>query len=204
MGRKCNPTPNANGFYNTGGKYKTRVGGNKTKSCQLWENMQTRACNKSFHARQQTYADVSVCTEWLDFQNFARWFDAQLMARRYVDGWHLDKDVLSVGDKIYSPETCCFLPQQLNNIVVNTTAKRGEFPLGVSFNACVGRYDAHVVAWDGSTLARAMFDCPYAAHEFYKVNKEAYVRGIVDRFKDNLAEDVYQFFKNYVVGVHYR
>ena len=49
------------------------------------------------------YQGCVVCEEWHNFQNFANWAVSQKGFGE--DGWHLDKDILSEGRKIYSPET---------------------------------------------------------------------------------------------------
>lgn len=43
------------------------------------------------------------------FSNFAEWFD-----KHHVEGWELDKDILVSGNRTYSPETCCFVPHEIN------------------------------------------------------------------------------------------
>ena len=43
----------------------------------LWTSMLERSCCSKFKAKHSTYADVTVCKEWLDFQNFAAWCNTQ-------------------------------------------------------------------------------------------------------------------------------
>lgn len=45
--------------------------------------------------------------------------------------WHLDKDILVAGNKIYSPETCLFVPNRINSLLIRGV-KTGPLPLGVS------------------------------------------------------------------------
>jgi len=44
-------------------------------------------------------------------------------------GKQLDKDLL--GDKLYSPDTCCFVPQWLNSLFLDSGRSRGKYPIGV-------------------------------------------------------------------------
>lgn len=53
---------------------------------------------------------VKVCEEWHNFKEFNDWFVVN-----YVEGWELDKDVLS--RKLYSPATCVFLPEHINQFI---------------------------------------------------------------------------------------
>lgn len=67
----------------------------------------------------ESYKDCKISDEWADPGNFTKWYDAN-----YIDGWEIDKDLLGWEDKIYSKETCCFLPPRLNLFMVNL---RGVF-----------------------------------------------------------------------------
>ena len=73
------------------------------KSC--WKNMIKRCDNKLKNRKYDCYC----CDEWLIFENFKKWFDKnyyQIENERMA----LDKDILFKGNKIYSPETCIFVP----------------------------------------------------------------------------------------------
>jgi len=87
-----------------------------SKSYGVWCSMLKR-CYSEIHLKNSpTYKGVTVCKEWHNFQNFAKWFE-----ENYVEGWHLDKDLLSADSKIYSPNTCIFIPQALNSFLSNTS-----------------------------------------------------------------------------------
>lgn len=77
--------------------------------------------------RSPTYQDCYVCEEWLIFSNFRSWMEQQDW-----EGKALDKDLLVYQNKIYSPETCVFLPPKLNSFLVRADASRGLYPVGVS------------------------------------------------------------------------
>lgn len=96
------------------GKYTKHIKRRPTICYDTWIGMLRRVYGKNL--KRPTYKNVSVCEEWLNFQNFADWFHLNY-DESYMKGWHLDKDLLSSEVKIYSPETCCFLPPHLNTIV---------------------------------------------------------------------------------------
>lgn len=74
------------------------------------------------------YKDCKICDEWLDYGVFREWYDKQIGH----DLKHsLDKDLLGNG-KLYSPETCCLLPQELNAMIVSKKNKSDGLPMGVS------------------------------------------------------------------------
>lgn len=37
----------------------------------------------------------------------------------HMEGWHLDKDILLKGNKVYSPETCAFVPAKINSLLIS-------------------------------------------------------------------------------------
>lgn len=91
------------------GDYKTKVGGKKIKRYAIWSSMIQRCYSELNFIKHPTYKDCTVCDEWLNYQNFSKWFE-----ENYVKGYDLDKDILIEGNKIYSNKTCCFVPRWLN------------------------------------------------------------------------------------------
>lgn len=94
-----------------------------------WSNLLDRCYNQNRQNRQPTYKDCTVCDEWLTFSNFKAWMEQQDW-----EGKHLDKDLLYPDNKVYSPDTCCFISQALNNFLVESDKLRGEWPLGVCWD----------------------------------------------------------------------
>lgn len=110
------------------GDYRAKVDGKPTKEYATWNSMFNRCyCPKS-QKNRPTYIGCSVDERWHNFQVFAKWMNEQ----HREDDWHLDKDLISNGNKIYSPETCRFIPSQLNTLLSDCGRVRGELPQGVS------------------------------------------------------------------------
>jgi hypothetical protein len=63
----------------------------------------------------------------LTFSNFKSWMETQDW-----EGKELDKDLLMEGNKVYSPDTCCFVSVKVNSFLNKKFASRGQLPLGVS------------------------------------------------------------------------
>ncbi len=101
--------------------------GKHIKSYNTWCSMLARCYSSKAQIKMPTYIDCSVCEEWLSFSNFKIWFD-----ENYVEGFHLDKDILVQGNKVYSPEFCRFVPQYLNKLLTDCGNARGDLPLGVA------------------------------------------------------------------------
>lgn len=76
-----------------------------------------------------TYEDCEVIEEWKYFSNFRKWVDSQ--PNRDWQNCVLDKDLLLTGNKIYSPETCVYIPEKVNGFLISRTNDRGDYMLGV-------------------------------------------------------------------------
>lgn len=74
---------------------------------KTWSHMIERCYSKKYHVKQPTYKGCSICEDWHNFTNFLSWYDENYP----TDGktYQLDKDILVQGNKVYSPETCCFV-----------------------------------------------------------------------------------------------
>lgn len=115
-----------------------RVSGRRLKcpAHMAWANMLDRCYNAKFHSRHPSYIGVTVCDEWLSFMSFRKWW-----IDNHVDGWHLDKDLLTDGRE-YSPEACIYVPQWLNKFTLDRALMRGDWPIGVSFHRPTGKFRA--------------------------------------------------------------
>ena len=76
-----------------------------------------------------------MCVEWHCFTNFLDWFKLN-----YIENCDLDKDLLqfNIENKIYSPNTCVFLDNKMNNfIVIRKNNKHGV--TGISCHSNIWR-----------------------------------------------------------------
>ena len=108
------------------GKYKR---GSHVKMYRTWLGMLTRVYDESQRHKHPTYKDVSVHKDWLNFQTFGKWFE-----ENYINGWDIDKDLLSGESKIYGPDTCVFIPPSLNNFMTNVKSDNTSGRVGVSWH----------------------------------------------------------------------
>ena len=169
--------------------------GKVLKSYQVWDCMLNRCYDKKHHIKHPSYANCSVCEEWLRFSNFKTWFDAN-----YIDGCYLDKDVLVKGNKVYSPETCCFVPREINNVIENARSRRGNTPMGVFERN--GRYLSYVRV-SGKRIYLGTFDTIEQAFEIMKERKEMYIKDLARKYYNNgkIARNVYEALMNYKVEI---
>lgn len=175
--------------------FSTSVKGERHKSYVIWKAMFQR-CYSSKNIGTP-YENCTVCDSWRYFSNFERWFD-----ENYVEGYHLDKDILIKGNKVYSPKTCCFVPSEINTLITKHDATRGNFPIGVvkrnkrkSFSAIVRKY--------GEYINLGTFDTQEKAFQAYKKTKEAHIQEMATQYyKDGkINEKVYNALMNYKVEI---
>jgi hypothetical protein len=105
---------------------KTEIQGKKDRWYVTWHSAICR-CAPYEQERYPTYKGCMLDPRWHKASHFKRWFD-----KYYVEGYHLDKDILVPGNKIYGPDTCCFVPPEINSLFLSRKASRGKYPQGVS------------------------------------------------------------------------
>ena len=116
--------------YNTGftgiGEFTSKSHG---KAYKVWQSMLERGYSDKWHEKYPTYKNVSVHISWHNFQTFAKWF----IDSNYKEGWQLDKDLMVKGNKVYSEDTCIFIPARLNTFLANTHSTNTSGHAGVRY-----------------------------------------------------------------------
>ena len=158
-----------------------------------WKDMIRRCYDKKSLKTRPTYSDCTVCKEWLRFSVFKEWFD-----ENYIQGYALDKDILSKGNRVYSPETCCFVPIEINTLVINNKPRRGLFPLGVTAIPNSGTYRANL-----GNKHLGCYSTPEEAFQAYKCAKEQYVKERATQYfqEGKITQRVYQALMEYQVEI---
>lgn len=174
--------------YNSGGKHLARKDGSYTRLYHLWRTMLARCYCDKMQARQPTYIGCTVDERWHDFQNYAEWYTSNEF---FDSGYQLDKDVLIKGNKIYSPDTCCLIPQELNKLLLDRKASRGKYPRGVIYERPMRKYLARVSV-NGRDKHVGYFKCPNEAHAAYVVAKEAHVKEKALEWRGRIDERVFE------------
>lgn len=95
----------------------------------VWREMLCRCYSQKYQAKKPTYIGCSVSADWSSFSSFKSWMQSQDW-----EGMHLDKDILSPGNKVYSAEYCIFIPGKLNSFMLGRDADRGPYPIGATWN----------------------------------------------------------------------
>ena len=174
------------------------IGRNATKEYQLWNNMINRCYNEKILSRNPTYKDCHVSEDWRYLSNFKEWCNNQIGFGN--ECWHLDKDILVEDSKMYSPETCCFVPQEINVALTNNKSVRGSFPQGVIYNSTKTRYRARIQRGD-KWESLGTYNTPEEAFYVYKQAKEAYIKEVANKWKDQIDIRVYEALMNWSIEI---
>ena len=118
-----------------------------------------------------------------------------------VDGWHLDKDLLVKGNKVYSEDTCVFLPNEINSLLTKRTASRGEYLIGVSWYKTRKAFKAQVNKNKGKPENLGYFKTEIEAFNAYKTAKEYFVKEQAERWKGKIDERAYEALMDYEVEI---
>lgn len=170
------------------------------KAYNVWRSMLQRCYDPYYINQFPTYKDCIVIEGWHNFQNFAKWF---------YDNYYeisnekmcLDKDILYKGNKIYSPNTCCFVPNKINMLFVTNKNKRGNLPVGVSQKCKAGGYQCTCSTINGNIIYLSTFKNIRSAWLMYKMNKELIIQSVADEYKDLIPKKLYLAMYNYKVEI---
>lgn len=169
----------------------------RLKSYDVWTGMLERCYSQKYQEREPAYKGCSVCDEWLLFSNFKKWFD-----NNYIKGYALDKDILVKGNKVYSPETCCFVPSDINLLLINRRNHRGEYPIGVTYRTKLRKYYAQINK-NGKRKHIGYYDTIEEAFAAYKQAKEAHIKEVAKSYYDKglITKRVYDALMRYEVEI---
>ena len=180
------------------GKYEVSENGKHTKAYTVWVDMLTRCYNAKFQEKYPTYIGCSVDPIWHNFQNFCAWFEENY----YELGENkmcLDKDILVRNNKIYSPSTCVFTPNNINVLFIKSNALRGDLPIGVTRHG--NKYKAQCHNGTGKQVQLGTYDTEIKAFESYKQFKENHIKEMANKYKEQIPSNLYEAMMNYEVEI---
>lgn len=179
------------------GNYPCGVDNKVTKNYRVWNDMLGRCYNEKRQQKQPSYKDCTVAEEWYNFQVFAKWYEENW--KEYMDNdWHLDKDILIKRNKIYSPETCCLVPREVNGLFTKKDSCRNNLPLGV-----IKRGNKFITQTGTKNRSKHIgsYNTPEEAFQAYKEAKEQYIKEVAEKWKDKIDARVYKALINYQVEI---
>lgn len=190
-------------IYNVGyiGEGVRDVNDIKTRRCyNTWLHMLERCYSDRYHEEKPSYINCEVCNEWHNFQNFHKWYFENIYE---IEGEviHLDKDIICKGNKIYSPETCIFVPQYINSLLINSTSARGNLPVGVKYDERCGKYQARSNNGKNKKVSLGYYSTVQEAFNAYKIYKENHIKDTADLYKNKIPKKLYDALYSYVIEI---
>ena len=183
----------------TGTKHPTYEGGVQTKEYVLWKHMLRRCYSDTYKKKQPTYEDCEVSNNFKSYEYFYEWCQNQIGFGN--NGWHLDKDLLVKGNKVYSENSCVFIPAEINLVLTKRTASRGEHLIGVCWHERDKVFVAQVNKNKGRSEHLGYFNTEIEAFNAYKTAKEAFVKEQAKNWKSQIDDRAYEALMNYQVEI---
>lgn len=202
---KCPYEPSVCGVGYVGeGKYKASENGKATRVYNTWHNMLKRCYSEKYHKRHPTYINCSASEEFHNFQNFGEW-DEDNYYEIEGEKMCLDKDILVKHNKIYSPETCIYVPNNINMLFVKKQNDRGKSVIGTyPFR---GKYQVkcHILNLEtGKSKNKFLgyYDTQEKAFDIYKQFKEDYIKQVANYYKGKIPTELYDALYRYEVEIN--
>ena len=191
--------PSVHGVGIIGAKYPATVNGVLTKEYILWHSMLVRCYSDTSKKKNPTYEGCEVSNNFKSYEYFYDWCQKQIgFANK---DWHLDKDLLVKGNKIYSENVCVFLPQEINSLLVKREASRGKHLIGVYWHKRDKPFVARVAKNKGKQEYLGSFKTEIEAFNAYKTAKESFIKEQAEKWKDKIDDRAYEALINYEVNM---
>lgn len=178
-------------------KYPAKVNGKTIKEYNLWCGLLERCYCPKLQKKRPTYIGCLVSENFKSYSYFYDWVQKQVGFSE--KGFQLDKDLIFKGNKLYSEETCLFLPSQLNSLLTTCRAVRGSLPVGVSANGKAFQADCSTDKTSLRYLGR--FNTPELAFQAYKQAKEAYIKLQAEKWRDFIDPRAYEALIAYTISI---
>lgn len=181
----------------------TKVNGENTKEYRLWRGVLERCYNPKKHLKSPTYVGCTVSDSFKHFHLFVNWCNNQIGFNSLDEEgrcFHLDKDILVKGNKLYSEDTCSFVPAEINTLFCKANKTRGRYPIGVYYDKSRDNFQAYVRV-KGKRKSLGRYNTIEEAFLAYKQAKEAYIKELANKWKDVIDPRVYEALINYQVEI---
>jgi len=191
------------GIGTNNNEYPSKRDGKLIKEYNLWKAMLRRCAEKCWN-EYPTYVGTTCSENFKDYSYFYEWCQGQVgFGNTDENGisWHLDKDLLVKGNKLYSEVTCIFIPSKINNLLTKREYSRGSYPIGVYLDKRNSKFMARCSNGLGKDIYLGSFKCPIEAFKAYKTFKENYIKQIAEQYKLQIDPRAYQALLNYQVEV---
>ena len=161
--------------------------------------MLKRCYSDAYKSKYPTYEGCKVGGKFKSYEYFYEWCNEQVGFGN--KGFDLDKDLLVKGDKVYSEDSCVFLPQEINQVLTKSTATRGGCLIGVSWDRICMAFKATVSKNKEKQEHLGFFKTEIEAFNAYKEAKETFIKEQTNEWKGKIDERAYNALMNYRVEI---
>lgn len=192
------------GIGEKGLKYPSKVNNSFVKEYATWSGMLFR-CTSKLWVKQPSYTGTYCSENFKSYTFFYEWCQNQKgFGNKDEKGkyWHLDKDILVKGNKLYSEDTCVFVPQRINSLLISCKQSRGTTPIGVYWYDNKAKFISQCTDRHGKSKHLGSYNTPEEAFHAYKTFKEELIKQIAEDYKEQIDSRVYTALINYKVDIN--
>ena len=182
-----------------GTKYQSTINGVLTKEYEIWTGMLERCYSEKCQKKQPTYEGCEVSDNFKYYEYFYEWCNKQIGFGN--ECWQLDKDLLTKGNKVYSENSCVFIPSDINLLLTKRTASRGEYLIGICWDKRYKAFKAQINKNNEGKKHLGYFNTELEAFNAYKEAKETYIKEQANKWKDKIDERAYNALMKYEVNI---
>lgn len=177
----------------------------KTYEYKAWQHLMERCYDDKWKNKYKYYLNTSICNEWLLYENFYEWLHSQPNFDKWLNNrWALDKDILIKGNTVYSPETCCLVPPNVNSLFTKSNSIRGEYPIGVHWHKHKKIFAVKCRnPFIGKEIELGYYNDVNIAFNVYKEYKENIIKQVaeIEFNSGNISKQCYNAMMNYEVEI---
>ncbi len=175
----------------------------KRQSCleyAIYHKILMRTGNIKTQEHRPTYKGCTVSVNLKNYNYFVEWCRRQKGFN--TEGWVLDKDILSGKYKIYSEDTCVFIPMCVNSFLtfskrVNSTSGYAGVSWQKSYTKSGGKYIASCAQLDGKNKTLGRTTCPKEGYKLYRKEKVRLAKVLAQRYCGLVDNRVYDYLNNF-------
>lgn len=167
-----------------------------SKWYSVWHSLIRRCYSEVYHKDKPTYKSVQVDPSWLKFSNFLKdVVDIPFCEKCENGDYQLDKDILSGGLKVYSKETVCFVPPEINAALVKFDSAVGYYKVGKRYRPSFRTSSLNTIA--NELGLDKSYRTPVEALQAYRKVKLIHLENLANKYKGEIDERVYDALVNF-------
>lgn len=167
---------------------------------KIWSGVLQRSFDPLWKDRYEWYRNTTCAEEFLCASDFINWAKSQVgfnSVDEFGKKFAIDKDLLGKGRDLYSPETCAFIPREINNLLISVKKEDSCLPIGVTA-VRDGKYRARI-SINNKEVYLGIFNTPEEAFIAYKFAKESHIKDVAEKWRGEVDERVYEILLKYKV-----